>query len=70
LTFLHASNVMYVNVYRYHTDFPLWVFMEDYRVNFKPVHLTLNIEVIIKELTNRLSLNFAVNKVSKQLTPY
>jgi hypothetical protein len=49
---------------------PLWVFVADYRVTFKPVPLILNTEVVIKELTDKLSLSFSVNKISMQLTPY
>ena len=44
--------------------------MADYRVKFKPEHLTLNKEVIIKELTDKLSLNFFFNKISTQLSSY
>ena len=43
------------------TYIPALVFMADYTVKFMPPPLTLNTEVIIKELPNKFSLNFSVN---------
>jgi hypothetical protein len=39
-------------------------------VSFIPVPSTLNTEIIIKELIDKLSLNFSVNKISMRQTPY